>query len=45
LLTGWPGHEPLLADPQPFAVLSDTVLEEARRRYHERFDLGADSRS
>jgi hypothetical protein len=39
-----PDQEPLLADPRPLAVLSDSVLEQARRHYHERFDVGRDSR-
>jgi Family of unknown function (DUF6098) len=39
-----PDQEPLLADPRPLAVLSDAVLEQARRHYHERFDVGRDSR-
>jgi hypothetical protein len=38
-----PDREPL-ADPRPLAVLSDAVLEQARRHYHERFDVGRDSR-
>ena len=39
-----PDQEPLLADPRPLAVLSDALLEQARRHYHERFDVGRDSR-
>jgi hypothetical protein len=39
-----PDQEPLLADPLPLALLSDAVLEQARRHYHDRFDVGRDSR-
>jgi hypothetical protein len=39
-----PDQEPLLADPRPVAMLSDAVLEQARRHYQERFDVGRDSR-
>jgi hypothetical protein len=38
-----PDHEPVLADPHPVAVLDRSVLEEAARRYRERFDVGRDS--
>jgi hypothetical protein len=45
LLTGrevgrGPDNEPLLADPWPLARLDAGVLDEARRRYHERFEVG-----
>lgn len=30
--------------PRPLAVLSDGLVEQARRHYHERFDVGRDSR-
>jgi hypothetical protein len=39
-----PDHEPLVASPRLLAFLSEDVLREARRLYHERFDVGADSR-
>jgi hypothetical protein len=39
-----PDQEPLLAGPCPLAVLSDALVEQARRHYHERFDVGRDSR-
>jgi hypothetical protein len=39
-----PDQERLLADPCPMAMLSDAVLEQARRHYQERFDVGRDSR-
>ena len=38
-----PDHEPLVAPPRPLAVLSDDLVEEAHRRYHERFEVGQDS--
>ncbi|MEE2031970.1 DUF6098 family protein [Rhodococcus sp. CC-R104] len=49
LLTGTmvgrgPDHEPLLADVRPRARLSSDVLTEAERWYHQRFDVGNDSR-
>ena len=49
LLTGQvvdsgPDHEPLVASPRPVAFLDEEVLREARRVYHERFEVGADSR-
>lgn len=40
-----PDHEPLLADARPLAVLSDGLIEQARRHYHDRFDVGRDSRA
>jgi hypothetical protein len=39
-----PDQEPLIADPEPLAVLGDDVLEQARRHYEERFEVGKDSR-
>jgi hypothetical protein len=38
-----PDHEPLVAPAQPVAMLSDDLVEEAHRRYHERFEVGRDS--
>lgn len=38
-----PDHEPLIIDAEPLARLSDALLEEARSRYHERFEAGRDS--
>ena len=38
-----PDDEPLVADPQPLAVLSDGLVDEARSHYHERFEVGRDS--
>lgn len=38
-----PDHEPLITDARPLARLSDTLLDEARSRYHERFEVGRDS--
>ncbi len=35
---------PLLAEPRPPAVLDDALLDEARRRYHDHFNVAADSR-
>ncbi|HEX4791504.1 MAG TPA: DUF6098 family protein [Actinospica sp.] len=45
LLTGrevgrGPDNEPLLADPAPLAWLGESVLAEARERYHARFEVG-----
>lgn len=39
-----PDCEPLVARACAVAVLDDQVLEEARQLYHERFDVGRDSR-
>lgn len=39
-----PDHEPLVADPQPLAMLSESLLDQAREHYHERFEVGRDSR-
>jgi hypothetical protein len=39
-----PDQEPLVADPRPLAVLSVAVLDQASQHYHERFDVGKDSR-
>ena len=38
-----PDHEPLLTAVEPVAWLSDRVVEEARHRYHERFNVGRTS--
>ncbi|MEU6969073.1 DUF6098 family protein [Kitasatospora aureofaciens] len=38
-----PDHEPLIADPLPLAWLGRNVLDEAVRRYQERFTPGRDS--
>ena len=38
-----PDHEPLVDDVAPVGWLSPTLLQEAKRRYHERFDVGRDS--
>ncbi|PJJ71378.1 hypothetical protein CLV46_0923 [Diaminobutyricimonas aerilata] len=35
-----PDNEPLLADVEPVARLSDALLDEAERRYEERFEAG-----
>jgi hypothetical protein len=40
-----PDHEPLITQPEPLAVLSPALIEQARRHYHERFEVGRDSRS
>jgi len=39
-----PDQEPLITDPRPLAILADAVVEQAKRHYHERFDVGRDSR-
>jgi len=39
-----PDHEPLVVDVEPVARIGDEALEEAQRRYQERFDVGRDSR-
>lgn len=39
-----PDQEPLVADYRPLAILSDVLVEQARRHYRERFDVGRDSR-
>jgi hypothetical protein len=39
-----PDSEPLVAAARPLAVLSEDVVEQARRHYHEHFDVGRDSR-
>lgn len=36
-------HEPLVTDVVPVAWLSGRLIEQARRRYHERFRPGRDS--
>ncbi len=38
-----PDNEPLLADFRPVAWLDGGVIDEARRRYDEAFDVGRDS--
>ncbi len=38
-----PDNEPLLSDFRPVAWLDDEVIDEARRRYDEAFDVGSDS--
>lgn len=38
-----PDHEPLIANVQPIAWLSDSLVRQARERYHERFDVGRTS--
>jgi hypothetical protein len=40
-----PDHEPLITQPQPLAVLSTALIEQAQRHYHEHFEVGRDSRS
>jgi hypothetical protein len=45
-LTGHgPDHEPVVREVRPVARLGPAVVEEAKRRYAERFAVGADSRS
>lgn len=49
LLTGTqvgagPDHEPLIRDWEPVARIGEHVVDEAARRYHDRFDVGQDSR-
>jgi hypothetical protein len=39
-----PDHEPLIVDPVPVARIGPNALAEAERLYHERFDVGEDSR-
>lgn len=38
-----PDHEPLIADFEPVAALSDDLLKEAQERYHDHFEVGRDS--
>jgi len=38
-----PDHEPLLSDIEPIGWLGDRLVEQARERYHERFDVGRTS--
>jgi len=38
------GGAPAIATDPPLAMLSDGVLEQTRRHYHDRFDGGRDSR-
>ena len=40
-----PDHEPLVADPKPLAILSDSLVDQARSHYHEHFKVGRDSQS
>jgi hypothetical protein len=39
-----PDHEPLIIEAEPLALLSEDLLDEARRHYHEHFEVGRDSR-
>ena len=36
-------HGPLLIDIEPIAWLTENLIDQARRRYHERFDVGRTS--
>ncbi|MFF0492715.1 DUF6098 family protein [Nocardia sp. NPDC003482] len=50
LLTGHevgrgPDHEPVVTAITPVARISDTVIDEAQKLYHDRFQVGRDSRS
>lgn len=38
-----PDHEPLLSDIEPIGWLGDRLVEQARQRYHDRFDVGRTS--
>ena len=38
-----PGHEPLVADPEPLTMVSDDLIDQARSHYHERFEAGRGS--
>jgi hypothetical protein len=38
-----PDHEPLIGAVQPLAWIGERALEQASKRYHERFDVGRDS--
>ncbi|MEV0586666.1 DUF6098 family protein [Nonomuraea sp. NPDC050310] len=40
-----PDHEPLVVDAEPVAWLAERVVRQARRRYHEAFEVGRDSTS
>jgi hypothetical protein len=40
-----PDHEPLVARPRPIAILSPGLIDQARRHYHQHFEVGRDSRS
>ena len=40
-----PDHEPLVADPEPLAILEGSLVERARSHYLEHFEVGHDSRS
>ncbi|WP_394324537.1 DUF6098 family protein [Nocardiopsis sp. RV163] len=37
-----PDHEPLLGGVRPVTYLSQAVMEEAQRRYRERFEAGGE---
>jgi hypothetical protein len=37
-------HEPLVVDVRPVSRISDQAIREAKACYHERFDVGRDSR-
>ncbi|MCM6778120.1 DUF6098 family protein [Nocardia sp. CDC159] len=39
-----PDHEPIVTDVQPVARIADRVIDEAQRVYHDRFQVGRDSR-
>jgi hypothetical protein len=44
-VAGWgPDHEPLVVEVRPLARIGRQALDEARVLYHERFDVGRDSR-
>ena len=43
LVARGPDCEPLLHPVEPVALLHDSVLQEAKRHYHERFEVGRDS--
>jgi hypothetical protein len=38
-----PDNEPIVAEVEPVALVAAEAVEEARRRYAERFDMGEDS--
>ncbi|MFL6076726.1 MAG: DUF6098 family protein [Mycobacteriales bacterium] len=38
-----PDHEPLIRGAEPVAWLSTGLVDEARKRYEDRFDVGEDS--
>lgn len=39
-----PDHEPVVVDAEPVVRIGRGALEQAARRYHDRFDVGQDSR-